>query len=386
MNINIAQQEINFLIDQSIHEMDTLVLTNQYNLLLEYYNLPTVSKSKIEELKKNIIYTINRIQRKIKSIIRDFISSIENENIKSYTEHIRAKYNMTDSKNTAVTVKIKGPDISKRVGVVNVYGTAQNLVQYIVDAALIEEPSKIDISKSAHDIIQERFESIVFKPYRIGLSFSKNKHNNDSDLIADILGYTTKDNFVVETVDTAYAIDELTTITEFKKSVIQLERNADTVLNSMIKELKKYQNNEDTDKNNKDHLKQINIAYQCIMRGIKLISITISNTLKTINQRKAFAKSIINFAINVKKSKKNNNYSDGGVIDYTEDFGDEDEFDFEEESAMYNEIDFLNEDDLMLEEEELNLDLEACKTKKESKNVCEKCGKTLEKCECAKNK
>lgn len=386
MNINIAQQEINFLIDQSIHEMDTLVLTNQYNLLLEYYNLPTVSKSKIEELKKNIIYTINRIQRKIKSIIRDFISSIENENIKSYTEHIRAKYNMTDSKDTAVTVKIKGPDISKRVGVVNVYGTAQNLVQYIVDAALIEEPSKIDISKSAHDIIQERFESIVFKPYRIGLSFSKNKHNNDSDLIADILGYTTKDNFVVETVDTAYAIDELTTITEFKKSVIQLERNADTVLNSMIKELKKYQNNEDTDKNNKDHLKQINIAYQCIMRGIKLISITISNTLKTINQRKAFVKSIINFAINVKKSKKNNNYSDGGVIDYTEDFGDEDEFDFEEESAMYNEIDFLNEDDLMLEEEELNLDLEACKTKKESKNVCEKCGKTLEKCECAKNK
>lgn len=383
MNENTFLSEINFLIDQSIYEMDTLMLTNQYNLLLEYYNLPTVSKSKIEELKKNIIYTINRIQRKIKSIIRDFISSIENENIKSYIEHIKAKYNLTDSKSTAVTVKIKGPANDR---VVNVYSRAEDLINYIVDAALIEDPSKIDISESANDIIQERFNSMVFNRYKIGLSFSKNKHNNDSDLIADILGYTSKDNFVVRTVDTAYAIDELNQITQFKRAIIQFERNADGVLNSMIKELKRYQNTEDTDRNNKDHLKQVNIAYQCIMRGIKLISITVSNTLKVINQRKAFAKSIINFAIGIKKSKKNNNYSDGGTIDYSEDLEDEDDFDFEseEESAMYSEIDFLNENDLIFEEEEL--DLETCKAKKENKNICEKCGKPLEKCECTKNK
>lgn len=384
MNINIAQQEINFLIDQSIHEIDTLVLTNQYNLLLEYYNLPTVSKSKIEELKKNIIYTINRIQRKIKSIIRSFLSAIEAENLKSYLEFIDRKYDINSLKNMAVTVKIKAPSDWT---IDSISMEAEDICNYIIDAALIDDPYTIDVTKSISDIVNERFKTLVFDKLT-KMSVGKIP-DDESMIIANEVGYTQKNEFITKNVTTTTAVELLSDILRVKPEIIDLERRADTSLNKIIKELKKYQNRNE-EKDNQDRLKQINASYQCMMKGIRLISITISYALKSIKQRKVFAKTVINYAIGVKKSKKDLNYSDGGTGSnygyYRDDDLEDEDYDFEEESIMYNEIDFLNEDDLMLEEEELNLDLEACKTKKESKNVCEKCGKTLEKCECAKNK
>lgn len=389
MNENIFLSEINFLIDKSIHEMDTLLLTNQYNLFLEQNKLPTISKSKIEELKKNIMYTIKRIQRKIKNIIRQFISAVEEENLKSYIERVKQKYNIYSGPGAdELEIKINGPVVTKS-DIFIIIDRVKDILQNIENACY-DDIEKINTDVSIDEYVQFIFSRYVFSRFDTVDNNVSTKLNNmqKQQLIEDELLYTPRKKFTQHSVYTSDALEILLDLNGMKNKLFSIERMSDHSLHMMLNDIKKYQI---TDLSKKDNLKKYNMIYRCIMEGMRMISLVVSIAIKSFNQKKAFAKAVINAAISIKKSKKDPNYHTGNAPDYIEDWEDEEEdldneYGIEEEYIMHNEIDFLNEDDLILEEEELDLDLEACKAKKESKDICEKCGKTLEKCECAKNK